>query len=115
LQAKNETSLVVPVVEDTLPLPGAVSTGAHTLGMHRGAVTLQSLLAMHEAAFSCDSVKPASQAKYETSPVVPDVADTLPLPGALSAGAHEFATQFGEVTLQKPLTKHAAAFVCDKV
>jgi hypothetical protein len=40
---------VVPVVADTLPLPGATNAGAQTPATHIGSATLQNPLGKHTA------------------------------------------------------------------
>jgi hypothetical protein len=41
LHAKNDTCPVVPVADDTLPLPGAFKLGVHAFAVHGGATLLQ--------------------------------------------------------------------------
>jgi hypothetical protein len=48
-------------------------------------------------------------AKNETSPVVPDVADTVPLPGLFKFGEHGAAIHSGSAVLQLPDGKHTDA------
>jgi hypothetical protein len=70
------------------------------LGIHVGSATLHEFDARQTAALKCDKKKPALHAKYTTSPVEPDVALLLPLPGGTSAGTQASARHVGSVLLQ---------------
>jgi hypothetical protein len=112
LHANERDSPVVPVVEETLPLRGALSKGKHAFATHVGSLWSQAPDVKHVTALLCESVKPVSHANQRDWPVVAAVVPLMePLPGACNAGAHGFDMQSGSATFQLPDVKHIAALL----
>jgi len=94
---------VVPLVADTVPLPGAVSSGEHAFAVQLRGDPVQLPVDWHVVNAMPTSVKPWLQEYVCVEPNSPFTPVTLPLAGATNGGAQSAGSQYGLALVQVPL------------